>query len=276
MAIAERLEDIQNKENNGPEELNLPFYTRAIKPIVDKLEKAIGRITPVGMKKSIEHKLHMAGDPFKNGISSWVALRTSCFFGIPGLTFLFLFAFQVSAEYWFLIGIISLLLAMLIPQTFLRQKIEARQREIQKTLPDVLDLVTVSVEAGLSFDAALGKVGEKMPGQLAKLFNRALQEIKMGRSRRDAFKEMAEETGVADLIAFISAIIQADQLGVSIANVLRIQSQQMRDKRRQRVQENAMKAPVKILIPLVVFIFPTIFIILLGPAILMIMEVFSL
>lgn len=145
---------------------------------------------------------------------------------------------------------------------------------IQKQLPDALDLLTVSVEAGLGFDAALVHLTEKMKGPLIEEFARVLQEIRIGVPRRDALHAIGTRCKVEDLSIFVSSIVQADQLGVSVSQVLRVQSVSMRDKRRQRAQELAMKAPVKMLLPMVVFIFPTIFIILLGPAVIQMIAIF--
>lgn len=172
-------------------------------------------------------------------------------------------------------AIISFLIGLGLPNYWLKQKTRQRREEIVRTLPDVLDLIMVSVEAGLGFDAALLKVVEKQKGVLAEEFNLVLQEVKMGRPRRDALKDMAKKNDVEDLNNVIASLVQADQLGISIGNVLRNQSIQIRQKRRQRVQEQAQKAPVKIMIPLVFFIFPSIFIVILGPAVLQIIEVFS-
>ena len=160
----------------------------------------------------------------------------------------------------------------LIPDFGLKAKSDRRQVQIQKSLPDTLDLLCVSVEAGLGFDAAVAKVVEKSTGPLAEEFGRLLQEIRMGKPRRAALKDMAHRSQVEDLSTFITAIIQADQLGVSIGNVLNIQSQEMRRKRRQRAEEAAMKAPIKMLFPLIFFIFPALFVVLLGPALIQIME----
>jgi tight adherence protein C len=143
---------------------------------------------------------------------------------------------------------------------------KSRQEEIVKALPDALDLLTICVEAGLGFDAAMSKVGEKWDNELSLAFTRAVQEMQLGKSRREALRDMANGADVPDMTSFVAAIIQADQLGVSMVKVMRIQSEQMRMKRKQRAEEKARQAPVKIMIPLVFFIFPTILIVLLGPA----------
>ena len=163
----------------------------------------------------------------------------------------------------------------IIPEQLLKSKWNGRRKAVIKNLPDALDLLTVSVEAGLSFDGALVKVVEKSDNVLANEFKKVISETQMGKSRREALRDMSERLNVEELSTFINSLIQADTLGVSISKVLRIQSQQMRQKKRQMIEEKAMKAPVKMLIPMVLFIFPTIFIVLLGPAAIQIMEVFS-
>ncbi|HDS31141.1 MAG TPA: type II secretion system F family protein, partial [Firmicutes bacterium] len=153
-----------------------------------------------------------------------------------------------------------------MPDLWLTGKVNARKAEITRKLPDALDLLTVSVEAGLAFDMALSKVVEKLRGPLAEEFMRVLHEVRMGKQRRDAMKDMADRVDAPDLSQFISALVQADKLGVSLANVLRIQSDQMRLKRRQRAEETAMKAPLKMSFVLVFFVLPALMIVLLGPA----------
>ncbi|HOM42931.1 MAG TPA: type II secretion system F family protein, partial [Bacillota bacterium] len=170
---------------------------------------------------------------------------------------------------------ILLVIINIIPKFYLRHKISERQKEIERGLPDVLDLLTVSIEAGLSFDGAVAKLVEKMSGVLAEEFTIVLKEMKVGVSKKEAFKSLVERVPVPSLVTFVSSIIQADQLGVSIGNVLRIQSAQVRQKRMERTKENAMKAPVKMLFPMIIFIMPTIFIVILGPVIIKIMEAFG-
>ncbi|MEM7035283.1 MAG: type II secretion system F family protein, partial [Chloroflexota bacterium] len=147
-----------------------------------------------------------------------------------------------------------------------------RQTEIVKSLPDALDLLTIAVEAGMGFDGAIQKVSEKWDNELSKGFGKSIQEMRLGVPRRDALRRMDETMGVPDITTFVAAIIQAETLGVSMAKILRIQSEQMRTKRRQRAEEQANKAPIKMLFPMVFLIFPALFIILLGPAVLIIME----
>jgi tight adherence protein C len=163
----------------------------------------------------------------------------------------------------------------MLPKYYLKNRIALRQKEIEKSLPDALDLLTVSIEAGLSFDGAVAKLVEKMSGVLVDEFAIALKEMRVGVSKRDAFRSLIERVPVPSLVTFVGSILQADQLGVSMGNVLRIQSSLARQKRRQKTQENAMKAPIKMLIPMIIFIMPTIFIVLLGPVLIIAMKAFG-
>jgi tight adherence protein C len=162
------------------------------------------------------------------------------------------------------------LFGFIIPEFWLGRKVRARQHAILLMIPDALDLLTISVRAGLGFDAALGKVVEKLNGPLTDEFRRALAEVRVGKARREALRDIVPRTEVVPLTNFIGAIIQAEQLGVSISKVLQVQSEQLRIERRQRAEEQAAKAPIKMLFPLVGCIFPSLFIVILGPAIILI------
>ena len=162
-------------------------------------------------------------------------------------------------------------LGYMLPALWLGNKISTRKNSVIKSLPDALDLLTICVEAGLGFDQAMQKVAEKWEDELSRSFARVLHEVRLGKIRREALRDMAERLDVSDVTSFIAAVIQAEQLGVSIAKVLRIQSDQMRVRRRQRAEEKAHQAPVKMLFPMVFLIFPAIWVVLLGPAILQVM-----
>ena len=159
-----------------------------------------------------------------------------------------------------------------IPEFWLGGRVKKRQKAILLMIPDTLDLLTISVRAGLGFDAALAKVVEKLKGPLSDEFRRALAEVRVGKARRDALRDIVPRTEVAPLTNFIGAIIQAEQLGVSVSKVLQVQSEQLRIERRQRAEEQAAKAPIKMLFPLVGCIFPSLFIVILGPAIILIIQ----
>ena len=167
---------------------------------------------------------------------------------------------------------IGLLFGYTIPEFWLGGRVKKRQHLILLQIPDALDLLTISVRAGLGFDAALGKIVEKMEGPLVDEFRRALAEVRVGKARREALRDIVPRTEVPPLTNFLGAIIQAEQLGVSISKVLQVQSEQLRIERRQRAEEQAAKAPIKMLFPLVGCIFPSLFIVILGPAIILIMQ----
>lgn len=247
-------------------ELSLPFTDRVIRPMIRSFSSMVARFTPSQTIESTQHKLDLAGNPNNWTPTEFWGIRVVAAVLMGGLSFaLFSLTKQPVVR---LVGLTALmaLTGFYMPVLWLNSKIRRRQDEIVKALPDALDLLTVCVEAGLGFDAAMAKVNEKWDNELSLAFGRVLQEIRLGRLRREALRDMANRMEVPDVTTFVAAIIQAEQLGVSIAKVLRIQSDQMRVRRRQRAEENAQKAPVKILFPMVLLIFPSLFIVLLGPA----------
>ncbi|HEX3028834.1 MAG TPA: type II secretion system F family protein [Clostridia bacterium] len=274
--INNRLNMVAKEEAKGIDsELNQPLFARVVQPLLDNLSKSILKITPKEMVSSLEKKVDMAGNPFKLKVKDWINLQVIIILCLPFISAVLGYIRKTDLSYVFLICLTEIVLGLILPNMILNKQIAKRQSEIRNSMPDVLDLLTVSVEAGLGFDGALAKVVDKVPGALAAEFANVLQEIKVGKHRKDALKDMAERIGIQDLTTFIGSIVQAEQLGVSIGNVLRIQSEQMRQKRRQRAQEKAMKAPVKMLIPMVLFIFPTIFSVLVGPIIIRVIDTFA-
>lgn len=244
-------------------ELSLPFRQRILKPFLYGLAKMISRLIPL-KQDSLAKELILAGQPGNLTSQEFGGLQVilACLLGGLG----FFINYISGAPNNVLLPLGFGFLGYYVPKIYLKQRRASRVKTLEKELPEVLDLLTVCVEAGLGFDAALSKVVEKSQSLLAKEFRRVLQEIKIGKPRREALRNMASRLQVDDLSNFIGAVIQADQLGVSMANMLRLQAQVMRQKRRQQVEEEAMKAPVKMLLPLVFFIFPCIFIVVLGPA----------
>ncbi len=191
--------------------------------------------------------------------------------GFGGM-FLFIFSIGSIKWSWFLkLLIIAAFIALgfFLPELLLTSKIGRRQKAVRKAMPDALDLLTICVEAGLGFDGAMAKVNEKWDNELSLAFGRVIREIQLGKLRREALRDMADRLGIPEMTSFVAAIIQSEQLGVSMAKVLRIQSDQMRIKRRQLAEEEAHKAPIKMLIPMALLIFPSICIVLMTPAILM-------
>ena len=253
-------------------ELETSFFDRVVRPALHWISSITKKFTPIKKKEIIEKKLILAGGVL--GLNSSEYISVYYLFTMASGIIIMIISYFIEASV--LLQILCLLwgfiLSRIIIELLLKIKIQKRQYSIVKELPEVLDLLTVSVEAGLGFDAAVQKVVQKKEGPITVEFSRTLQEIKMGNPRKEALRDMANRTGVEDLNNFITAIIQADQLGVSIGNVLRVQSKQMRQMRKQRIEEKAMKAPIKMLLPMVFFIFPTIFLVLLGPAMIQIIE----
>ena len=253
-------------------ELSMPFSERVLLPVLRGMATFISRFAPQRNINEMKHKLDLAGNPNNWGAADFLGVRGLA--AIITAIFFTLLAFLMSApdlQKALFLGI-GAVLGFYLPNFWLNFKIGARKHEILRALPDALDLLTISVEAGLGFDAAMSKVTEKSENELSRAFGRVISEIRLGKLRREALRDMANRADVQDLSNFIAAVLQADQLGVSIAKVLRIQSEQMRIRRRQRAEELAAQAPVKMMFPLAFLIFPSIFIVLLGPAVLLFMS----
>jgi tight adherence protein C len=253
-------------------ELQQPFFDRTIKPLAGRLSGTVARITSSSFTERTEKRLAMAGNPGDMKVADWLGIKAI----VAGVGFGFMFiVFGVLAGQigqGLLLGLVGLGIGYLAPEFWLGRRVRARQKGILLQIPDALDLLTISVRAGLGFDAALGKVVEKLKGPLVDEFRRALAEVRVGKARRDALRDIVPRTEVQPLTNFISAIIQAEQLGVSISKVLQVQSEQLRIERRQRAEEQAAQAPIKMLFPLVGCIFPSLFVVILGPALILIMQ----
>lgn len=255
------------------EELSKSFFERVVRPSLQSASDIAGKFLPKQKGDQLKKRLILAGNPGNLTANEFLAIRYGISLLLAGGMGTLSFIFGFDKLPFLLSG--GLLLGLVAIDFYLKMRIDKRQRSIVQGLPDVLDLMTVSVEAGLGFDSALYRVVDKTEGPLSTEFSKTLKEIQMGKARRDALKDLGTRTGVDDLNNFVSAIIQADQLGVSIGKVLRVQSEQMRQLRRQRIEEKAMKAPIKMLIPMILFIFPAIFIVLLGPAALQMIATFG-
>jgi tight adherence protein C len=251
-------------------ELQQPFFERIIRPTIQRLSRA-GRRQEGGMVARIDAKLERAGYPGGLRGADWVGVKILSLIGFAVLFFLLALLLTGSPIVGFLFVVVGAAIGYIAPEFWLGRKMRARSMAMILQLPDALDLLTISVEAGLGFDAALAKVVEKMEGPLVDEFRQALAEVRMGRTRREALRDVANRADAQPVSNFIGAIVQAEQLGVPIAKVLQIQSNQLRIERRQRAEEAAAKAPVKMLFPMVGCIFPTIFIVILGPAIVKVM-----
>lgn len=253
-------------------ELSQPFSERVIIPIVRRIGEISARFTPQKAIQDTAKKMELAGNPWPIDAATFLAIRFILGVVIGGfVTAMIMLSpnpnFNDNALYIF--G--ATFGGFFLPHLMLTSRITNRQSEIRKAMPDALDLLTICVEAGLGFDAAMSKVSEKWDNQLSLAFARTIREIQLGKTRRDAMKAMSERLDIAEMTSFVAAIIQSEQLGVSMAKILRIQSDQMRMKRRQRAEEEAHKAPVKMVLPMAFLMFPTIMIIVLTPAAIQIM-----
>jgi len=245
-------------------DLELPFVERILKPGFAGMSSAFSSILPASVLAKIQQQLIMAGNKMTlNGfVTFWVACLVIC------VTMALILVVAAPGALIQKLGFATLFLVFgwMLPRTWLGGQVKARQKAVIKALPDSLDLVTTCVEAGLGLDAALSRVAEKMEGPFADELQHMLRDVAMGKLRRDAMIELQERVGVDELTNFINSIIQAEQLGVGIAQVLRVQSDQLRTKRRQRAEKAAHEAPIKMLFPLVFFVFPAFLIVILGPA----------
>ncbi len=247
-------------------ELSMPISDRIFVPIIRKISDFIIRFTPQTTLERTTRQLELAGNPRNMSAAEFWALRLVATVLLGGLVFMMMTRNGAEVSKRLLYGLGGAGIGFMLPYMFLRSMIDRRKQAIIKKLPDALDLMTICVDAGLTFNAAMQKVDEKWTDPLALEFGRVIYEMQLGKSRRQALKDMSDRTDVPDVTSFIAAILQAEQLGVGIGKVLRIQSEQMRVRRRQRAEEKAQQAPVKMTFPLVFLIFPSIFIVLLGPA----------
>ncbi len=254
------------------EELSRSFLSRVILPSFGTLGKVAQRLTPLGLRKRLARKLVLTGSP-----AGWDAEKIAAF-KLVGLA--------AGAALGFMIGIgsggaklpaLMLLLGGIgyfAPDAVLSGRAQRRQEAIQKALPDTMDLLTISVEAGLGFDAALAQVVRNVDGPLSQEIARMLHELQLGVSRADAFRKLGERTDVDELKAFVVSMIQANKFGVGVANVLRAQAKELRTKRKQRAEQKAMQTPVKILFPLIFCVLPSLFVVVIGPGAIRIFQSF--
>ena len=256
------------------EELKLSLYRRALRPAFSALAVKVIKVMPVAREETLAKKIRQAGNPGNLAPRELLVIKYVLTAGVAVIFSLLGGALGYTGTKLILVALVGLPVGWLLPDLLLQSKARQRKEDVEKKLPDMMDLLTVSVEAGLGFDGAMQKVAGQSRGVLADELTQVLREVRMGKARSEALREMADRLGVNDMSNFVGSIILAERLGISIGNVLRVQSNQMRQKRRQRAEEKAMQAPVKMLFPLVFFIFPTIMVVLLGPAVIQIMETF--
>jgi tight adherence protein C len=252
-------------------ELQAPFAERFVRPAINRLATVLSRTAPGKARMDLSRRLELAGRPGNLTPEDFGAVRivAAAVTAALGLLIGLLLATPVAIAIAIAVGAI---LGYYLPVIWLKQLVDGRRAEIQKGLPDAMDLLVIAVDAGLGFDSALTRVTEKYKNALSQEFAKMLREVSLGRPRLEAMDEMGRSTGVEDLHNFIQAIIQSEQFGTGIAKILRLQADEMRRKRRQRAQEKAAQATLKMLLPMVGCIFPTLWIVLLGPAILILMK----
>jgi len=259
------------------EALEKPFFQRIIIPFFTALVKKVSNLLPKNKgsdkNRKTEKNLKLAG--INIGMNEYNAIRVIFSGGVVVAMFFVTSLLSLDFPLKFLILLVTLLGSVIGPNVFLKLRISGRKEALRNQLPDVMDLLCVSMEAGLGFDAALIKIGERLQGVLVDELNLVHSEISLGKPRRDALRSLSERNPVDELTTFVASIIQAEKLGIPIKTALVIQAQELRIKRRQRAEEKAMKAPVKMLIPLVIFVLPVLFIVLLGPTILQVIDQFG-
>jgi tight adherence protein C len=252
-------------------ELQRPFSERVLRPAIERLGSMLSRSTPQKARQDLLARLELAGRPGNLTPEDFVAVRLVAAAIVAALGFLL--GLLLANPVYLVIALAGgAILGYYVPVLWLKQKVDGRRTEIQKALPDALDLMVICVDAGLGFDAALARVTDKFHNALSDLLAKALREVSLGRPRLEALDEMGRNSGVEDLHNFIQAVIQSEQFGTGIGKILRIQADEMRRKRRQRAQEKGAQATLKMMLPMVGCIFPTLWIVLLGPAVLILMR----
>jgi tight adherence protein C len=270
-ALGLRLRVYDQPDDPHETELQKPFSERVVAPAVARLRGLLASRTPEKTRQALSHQLNLAGRPANLSAEDFQVIRYAAavvllFAGLLAGTLL-------HNEMVLLIGMgVGAAAGFYGPKMWLRQKVDGRRKEIQLALPDAMDLLTITVEAGLGFEAATMRLTEKVNNALAEEFETVMAEVRLGRPRLEALDDMGRRCGVEDLHNFVQAVIQSEQMGIGVARILRLQSDEMRRKRKQKAQEKAAQATLKMMLPMVGCIFPTIWIVLLGPAILILLK----
>ena len=260
------LQALTEAPDDMKKELDLPFTDRVLFPLLARAQGMGRRMTPADANDRIREKLELAGNPLGWTVDRVMAGKVVGFVGALGLSLVLALLMGLSFAITLLFVVAASLAGYSAPNMYLYQKTYDRTAQMQRALPDAIDLLTISVESGLGFDAAVAQVARNTDGPLSQEFARMLQEMQIGRGRSQALRSMADRTKMPDLRSFVSAMVQADAFGIPVGQVLRVQSAEIRIKRRQWAEEAAQKVPVKILVPLIFCILPCLFIAVLGPA----------
>jgi tight adherence protein C len=268
------LQAMTNAPKELTKDLDKPFGERVLEPLQERALRIGRRLSGADSAERIRRKLDFAGNPRDWTVDRVVSAKVmgAVSFLLVGMALSLLLHVSVPLNIVLVVG--GLVLGFFVPNLYLYQKTYERSEHIQRELADAVDLLTISVESGLGFDAALQQVARNTTGPLAQEFSRALREMQIGQGRGEALRALSDRSNVADLRTFVSAMVQADAFGIPIGQVLRIQSSEMRVKRRQRAETKAQQVPVKITVPLIFCILPCLFIAVMGPAVLTIMDNF--
>ncbi len=257
-------------------EFSQPFFERVILPIVRQIARVFAWMWPQNRLHALRQRLAQAGDEIKLSPGDFMSIKSLITLLVVGSAILIGWLTEYSLDYFaiLMLGGVAFT-SFFLPDFWLSRRISQRQQALLLLLPDALDLLVIAIEAGLSFEGAIQEIVDKSRGELAHEFARVLRDIIMGKSRRTALAEMADRTGVPDIMSFVTAVNQAEELGVSIGRILANQADELRVRRRQRAQERANQAPIKMMFPIVFLIFPSIFAVLLGPAIPQLLDMFT-
>lgn len=268
--LARSLEALERMSSPAADELvaeaELPFTERVLAPLQARALRVGRRMTGADKAERIRHKLDLAGNPRDWTVDRVISLKVMAAIVLPVSALVYSWALGLSLNLTLILTIAGLAVGFFAPDLYLYQKAHDRSEAIKRTLADAVDLLTISVEAGLGFDAALQQVARNTDGPLAEEFSRVLREMQLGKGRSESLKALTERTNVDDLKAFVGAMVQADAFGISIGQVLRVQSSEMRLKRRQYAEMKAQQVPVKIMVPLVLCVLPCLFVAVIGPA----------
>ena len=269
------LEQMSLHPSSLTEELELPFADRVLEPLQARALSLGRRLTGGDKAERLRHKLDLAGNPRDLSVDRIVSLKVmaAVVLALCGLAYGMLI--DTSPLIYLALGVGGTVVGFVAPDLYLYQKAYERSEEIRRTLADAVDLLTISVEAGLGFDAALQQVARNTGGPLAEEFSRMLREMQLGKGRSDALRALSDRTNVDDLKTFVGSMVQADSFGISIAQVLRVQSGEMRIKRRQYAEKRAQQVPVKIMVPLIICVLPCLMTVVMGPAIISVIKQFS-
>lgn len=279
-----RVQDLMNMENKKNESAHVSleetkskesFRKRVLVPVWMEAKKGLAKRMPGNQAEKLDKQLVQAGNPFQMKGADYRMVQLVFLLGMPVLSVFYGFLLGVRNENLFVFIFIGIAIGIVLPRHYIKMKIANRKKQATKELPDFVDLLSVSLEAGLGFDSALSKVIGKQDGVLASEFRRCLEELRLGLTRKEALIGVRDRLDVEEISVFINSVLRAEKLGVGMVQVLRILTIDVRERRRQKAEETAMKAPIKILFPLVFFIFPSLFIVILGPVAIQLINTFK-